>query len=533
MRVVVVQRLGVAAVAVAEQLTMAVPAQVLALFQGVGDADRATFPVVLVLRSSAQWILFPQQVAMTVVAITMDAPSTIGDLDWQRPMPQILDVLAAAQRVTGLDQATDIVIAVVPFASLWVNALDQLASDDVCVPAVAQRVDMLVDLVQRAPVIVVLAAEIVRDERFAAFQIVFKSIRFAVAAPVADHPPFVIRLRFEKRRQAVHGAVGACWNGTVFGNGKTCPLILADGAAGQLMTAEITLGCIGKTADHLASRIQNLFQLPAVGVTVSDQQLVALDAGCVATFQEYPRNLADTLWMPGVIMKLYNRLAVLVIDCLQMTVFVVQQVNEIEVAVAEPDQSRAAWIDWIAFKYPVTPFINVFDDCLAVFQLEEGQAVRDTDKSVAGTEAPQLQAITVLVDINPQLTALRVGDTDQFHLIRNTPAQPQQAASTHVPAVVTTRPLDTQQAWQVEISVFLAVLQLAACGNSDRIAHCAAFDAPEFSGDQYPRNDPGEHRNLALAITNVPNSCRGAADTHIRGHVFIGVDLGIASGLVT
>jgi hypothetical protein len=35
--VVVIQRLGIAAVAVAEQLTARVPAQVLALFEGIGD----------------------------------------------------------------------------------------------------------------------------------------------------------------------------------------------------------------------------------------------------------------------------------------------------------------------------------------------------------------------------------------------------------------------------------------------------------------------------------------------------------------
>ena len=37
MGVVVIQRLGIAAVAVAEQLTARVPAQVLALFEGIGD----------------------------------------------------------------------------------------------------------------------------------------------------------------------------------------------------------------------------------------------------------------------------------------------------------------------------------------------------------------------------------------------------------------------------------------------------------------------------------------------------------------
>ncbi|MNC50610.1 hypothetical protein D3C75_998580 [compost metagenome] len=57
MRVVVVQRLVVAAVAIAEKLATGVPTQVLGLFEGIGDAGNTTFRVVLILWMARQQLL--------------------------------------------------------------------------------------------------------------------------------------------------------------------------------------------------------------------------------------------------------------------------------------------------------------------------------------------------------------------------------------------------------------------------------------------------------------------------------------------
>ncbi|WP_430540196.1 hypothetical protein [Pseudomonas putida] len=74
MGVVVIQRLGIAAVAVAEQLTARVPAQVLALFEGIGDLGNTAFRVVLVLCLAPQRVLLPEQIAVAVVAVLPSSP---------------------------------------------------------------------------------------------------------------------------------------------------------------------------------------------------------------------------------------------------------------------------------------------------------------------------------------------------------------------------------------------------------------------------------------------------------------------------
>lgn len=99
-------------------------------------------------------------------------------------MPQIADVFATPQWIARLDQAANIIVAVAPFAALWIDALHQLPGDDFLLPAVTEGVDVFVDLVEGAPVVMVLATEAVGDVGFAAFQVVFESILFAVAAPV-------------------------------------------------------------------------------------------------------------------------------------------------------------------------------------------------------------------------------------------------------------------------------------------------------------------------------------------------------------
>ncbi|MNE79813.1 hypothetical protein D3C80_1763340 [compost metagenome] len=58
---------------------------------------------------------------------------------------------------------------------------------------------MLVDLVQRAPVVTNLAAKAVCYEGFTLFQVVLELVFLTIAAPVADHTPFVVRLRFKQR----------------------------------------------------------------------------------------------------------------------------------------------------------------------------------------------------------------------------------------------------------------------------------------------------------------------------------------------
>ncbi|MNE74619.1 hypothetical protein D3C80_1707090 [compost metagenome] len=141
--------------------------------------------------------MLPNKVAMAVVAIMLHAPSAIGNLNGERPVPQVFDVLTAAQGVTGFDQTTDIVIAVTPFTALRVDAFDQLAGDDLLLPAIPERVDVLVDLVKRTPVIVILAPEVVGDDGFTIFQVVLKPIFLTIATPMADYPPLVVSLRLQ------------------------------------------------------------------------------------------------------------------------------------------------------------------------------------------------------------------------------------------------------------------------------------------------------------------------------------------------
>lgn len=54
MDVVVIRRLGIATVAVAELLTASVPSQVLVLFEGISDLGNAAFWVALILCFAAQ-----------------------------------------------------------------------------------------------------------------------------------------------------------------------------------------------------------------------------------------------------------------------------------------------------------------------------------------------------------------------------------------------------------------------------------------------------------------------------------------------
>ncbi|MNO79447.1 hypothetical protein D3C76_706160 [compost metagenome] len=82
----------------------------------------------------------------------------------------------------------------------------------------------------------------------------------------------------------------------------------------------------------------------------------------------------------------------------------------------------------VDIKNLVAPLMNVLDNCLAILQLEERQAVHNTDKGIAGAQAPEFQAIAFFIDVNPQLAAFRMRDADQFNFIRNIPALSEQAA---------------------------------------------------------------------------------------------------------
>lgn len=175
---------------------MHVPAQVLGLVQRVGDPYHPAFGVVLVVGLAAQRIRFPEQVALGVVAGTVRVPGSVGDFDRQGPVPQVADVFATPQRIARLDQAANVIIAVVPFAALWIDTLHQLTGDDFLLPAIAEGVDVFVDLIERAPIVMVLAPKTVGDMGFAPFQVVFESILFAVAAPVAGDAPFMVGLWF-------------------------------------------------------------------------------------------------------------------------------------------------------------------------------------------------------------------------------------------------------------------------------------------------------------------------------------------------
>lgn len=87
-------------------------------------------------------------------------------------MSGVADPFAAAQWVAGLDQAAEFVVAVLPFAALRVDALEQLATEYIFLPAVTHGVDVFVDLIEGPPVVMVLATEAVGDSGFAFFQVV-------------------------------------------------------------------------------------------------------------------------------------------------------------------------------------------------------------------------------------------------------------------------------------------------------------------------------------------------------------------------
>lgn len=87
-------------------------------------------------------------------------------------------------------------------------------------------------------------------------------------------------------------------------------------------------------ADHMVGGVQHFMQLVTACVAIADQRLVALDAGVFAGLQEYTGRLADTLGVLLIIVKLYDSLAVLVDEEVQAALFVVQHVEDVEVAVA-------------------------------------------------------------------------------------------------------------------------------------------------------------------------------------------------------
>ncbi|MNE11269.1 hypothetical protein D3C80_1040210 [compost metagenome] len=147
---------------------------------------------------------------------------------------------------------------------------------------------MLVNVVQRAPEIAVRASQSICYEGFAFFEVVRELVLFSIAPPVANDPPFVVRLRLKQRWQAVGRSIGSFWRRVFFRNGVACPLVLADGAASQLMALQIALFGIAEAAYHLTRCIQDFLQLPTVGVAVADQQLVPLYSGRAFVCQKQP-----------------------------------------------------------------------------------------------------------------------------------------------------------------------------------------------------------------------------------------------------
>lgn len=96
------------------------------------------------------------------------------------------------QVVAGFDQAAEFVVTVMPFATLRVDALEQLAAEYVFLPAVAHGVYVFVDLIEGAPVVMILATEAVGDVGLAFFQVVFEAVVLAIAAPMANDSPFIV-----------------------------------------------------------------------------------------------------------------------------------------------------------------------------------------------------------------------------------------------------------------------------------------------------------------------------------------------------
>lgn len=188
---------------------MAVPGQGLVLVVGVDDLYHLALRVVAVAGGVPQRVFFAEQVAAFVVAEGVGVAATVGDAQRQRPVFAVEDVFATAERVTGFDQATNVIVDVVPFATLWVGGSEQLPGEQVVMPALAHWVDVVVDLVQRTPVVALLTAKAFYDKGFALGQVVLKVIVLAIAAPVAGDAPFVVGLWFQQGRESVGRAVDA------------------------------------------------------------------------------------------------------------------------------------------------------------------------------------------------------------------------------------------------------------------------------------------------------------------------------------
>lgn len=196
--VVTVMVFRVGAIAIQQQLAVAVPRQGLVFIVGINDLHHLALRVIAVAGGVSERVFFAEQVAAFVVAEGTGVTATVGDAQRQCPVFGVEDVFAATEWVAGFDQAADVIVDVMPFAALWVGGLEQLPGEQVAVPALAQRVDVVIDLVECAPVIAVLAAEAVRHAGFALGQVVMKMIVLAITAPVAGDPPLVVGLRSSK-----------------------------------------------------------------------------------------------------------------------------------------------------------------------------------------------------------------------------------------------------------------------------------------------------------------------------------------------
>lgn len=173
-------------------------------------------------------------------------------------------------------------------------------------PALAQRFDVVVHLVQRAPVIAFLAAETVDDAGFAFGQVVFDAIVLAIAAPVADDPPFVVGLRFQQGRECVGRAIGADGLRPLLGNGERRPCIVTCGAGGQRMAAHVPLGRVGEASQHLVVDVEHRAQVAMAVIAVAHQRLGALQVAGAFITEVKALNLLNSAWVQVVVAQAHG-----------------------------------------------------------------------------------------------------------------------------------------------------------------------------------------------------------------------------------
>ena len=92
----------------------------------------------------------------------------------------------------------------------------------------------------------------------------------------------------------------------------------------------------------------------------------------------------------------------------------------------------------VGFKDLIQAVMDVLDYRQAIAHLEERQAIEGADKTIAGLKLPKLQALTLGVDIDPQVATVRVRHAQDFNFVEHAPADAEQPVVAPVEVVKTT-----------------------------------------------------------------------------------------------